>query len=61
VIVRVIVPPFDIAKAAAAIRDALKDPEVDSVILHKPSSRVRLPDGREIVFDSQGRQVAVCG
>jgi hypothetical protein len=58
VIVRVIVPPFDIAKAAAAIRDALKDPEVDSVVIHKPSSRVRLSDGRELVFDATGRLVA---
>lgn len=57
-IVRVIVPPFDMSAAAARIRDALKDPEVDSVVIHKPGSRVRLSDGRELVFDASGRLVA---
>lgn len=57
-IIRVIVPPYDMRKAADLIRDALKNPEVDSVVIHKPSSHMHLSDGRELVFDAMGRLVA---
>jgi hypothetical protein len=57
VIVRVIVGR-DVRKVADAIRKALDDPEVDSVVVHKPGSHVRMADGRELVFDGAGRLVA---
>lgn len=57
-VVRVIVGMRDPRALATRIREALADPDVDSVVIHKPGAHVRLPDGRELVFDSFGRLVA---
>lgn len=42
-----------------ALKRALADPDVQSVVIHKPGSQVRLHDGREAVVTATGELVAV--
>lgn len=56
-IVRVVVAGADPKRdAAAEIRRALTDPDVSSLVIHKPGA-VHLTDGREVLFDAAGRLV----
>lgn len=55
---RVLIGWEDIPALAEAVKQALRDPEVGTIILHKPHARF-VDDGREVLIDQAGKAVVL--
>lgn len=52
--IRVVVPGLDEKETLLAVLKAMRDPDVEQVIVHRPGSHLRLPDGKEVIVTSSG-------
>ena len=50
---------LDTEAVIAQLRRSLADPDVESVVIHKPGSHLHLSDGKEAVVTAAGNLVAV--